>query len=66
MLAFTVNSVSAQQASTIRGQHKVKKKETIFGISRMYDLTIEELIKANPEMNVPGYELKKGTVLNIP
>ena len=66
LLAFTVSSVSAQQASTIRGQHKVKKKETIFGISRMYDLTIEELIKANPEMNVPGYELKKGTVLNIP
>ena len=66
MLAFTVSSVSAQQASTIRGQHKVKKKETIFGISREYGLTIEELIKANPEMNEPGYELKKGMILNIP
>jgi hypothetical protein len=44
----------------------VKKKETIFGISRMYGLTIEELIKANPEMNAPDYELKKGMVLNIP
>lgn len=66
MLAFAVSSVSAQQASTIRGQHKVKKKETIFGISREYGLTIEELIKANPEMNVPGYELKKGMILNIP
>ena len=66
MLAFTVSSVSAQQTSTIRGQHKVKKKETIFGISREYGLTIEELIKANPEMNEPGYELKKGMILNIP
>ena len=66
LLAFTVSSVSAQQASTIRGQHKVKKKETIFGISREYGLTIEELIKANPEMNTPGYELKKGMILNIP
>ena len=66
LLAFTVSSVSAQQASTIRGQHKVKKKETIFGISREYGLTIEELIKANPEMNEPGYELKKGMILNIP
>ncbi len=66
MLAFTFSSVSAQQASTIRGQHKVKKKETIFGISRAYGLTIEELIKANPEMNEPGYELKKGMILNIP
>ena len=66
LLAFTVSSISAQQASTFRGQHKVKKKETIFGISREYGLTIEELIKANPEMNEPGYELKKGMILNIP
>ena len=66
LLAFTVSSISAQQASTFRGQHKVKKKETIFGISREYGLTIEELIKANPEMNTPGYELKKGMILNIP
>ena len=64
--SFVVSSVSAQQTSTFRGQHKVKKKETIFGISRMYDLTIEELIQANPEMNAPGYELKKGMILNIP
>ena len=66
MLAFTVSSVTAQQTSAIRGQHKVKKKETVFGISREYGLTIEELIKANPEMNMPGYELKKGMILNIP
>ena len=66
LLAFTVSSISAQQASTFRGQHKVKKKETIFGISREYGITIEELIKANPEMNMPGYELKKGMILNIP
>lgn len=66
LLIFAVSTVSAQQASTIRGQHKVKKKETIFGISRTYDLTVEELIKANPEMNVPGFELKKDMVLNIP
>ena len=66
LLAFVVSSVSAQYTSTIRGQHKVKKKETIFGISREYGLTIEELIKANPEMNMPGYELKKGMILNIP
>jgi hypothetical protein len=32
----------------------------------MYDLTIEQLMKANPEMNEPGYELKKGDVLKIP
>jgi hypothetical protein len=32
----------------------------------MYDLTIEQLMKANPEMNESGYELKKGDVLKIP
>lgn len=66
VIAFAFSSVSAQQTATIRGQHKVKKKETIFGISHNYGLTIEELIEANPEMNTPGYELKKGMVLNIP
>lgn len=64
-LAFTVDSV-AQGADQIRSTHKVKRKETIFGIARMYDLSIEDLIKANPEMKEPGYELKKGAVLNIP
>ena len=68
LLVLTVSAgvVSAQQTSTIRGQHLVKKKETIFGISKMYGVTVSELLKANPEMNTPGYELKKGAVLNIP
>ena len=59
-------SVSAQETKNIRGLHKVKKKETIFGIARMYELTIDELILVNPEMKEPGYELKKGDVLKIP
>ena len=66
VLTLGASIVSAQQTSNIRGQHKVKKKETVFGISRTYGLTIEELINANPEMKQPGYELKKGDVLNIP
>ena len=64
-LAFTVDSV-AQSADEIRSTHKVKRKETIFGIARMYNLSIEDLIKANPRMKEPGYELKKGDVINIP
>lgn len=66
MLIVSPSVVSAQQTFTIRGKHTVKKKETIFGISRMYGITINELIEANPEMNTPGYELQKGAVLNIP
>ena len=66
VLILGTSIVSAQQSANIREQHKVKKKETVFGISRAYGLTIEELINANPEMKQQGYELKIGTVLNIP
>ena len=44
--------------------HEVKKKETIYAISRMYGITEEELIEANPALQKG--KLKKGTVLNIP
>ena len=66
MLFVAVALVSAQESESIRGIHKVKRKETIFGISRMYDISIEQLIKANPQMNEPDFELKKGMELKIP
>ena len=65
-LFLAVGITSAQVTESIRGLHKVKKKETIFGISRMYGISIEDLIEANPEMKDPNYELKKGTILKIP
>lgn len=65
-LWLSVGIISAQENEQIRGLHKVKKKETIFGISRKYDITIEQLMNANPEMKQPDYELKKGAVLKIP
>lgn len=66
LLFVAVGIVSAQEDVSYRGLHKVKRKETIFGISKLYDLSIEELLDANPEMKEPGYELKKGTILKIP
>ena len=54
------------QVQDYKELHKVKRKETIFGIARENGLTIEELIKANPEMNTPGFELKKGDYIKIP
>lgn len=63
--SYTLGMI-AQSEVNLRGLHKVKKKETIFGIAKMYDLTLDDLMKANPEMNQPGYELKKGDVLKIP
>ena len=65
-LFVAVGIVSAQENESFRGFHKVKRKETIFGISHMYEISIEDLIQANPEMKEPGYELKKGTILKIP
>ena len=65
-LFLAVGITSAQVTESIRGLHKVKKKETIFGISKMYGITIDQLIEANPEMKTPDYELKKGTILKIP
>ncbi|MBQ8711389.1 MAG: LysM peptidoglycan-binding domain-containing protein [Prevotella sp.] len=65
VLAFLVNVVYGQTQKW-REIHKVKKKETIFGIAREYGLTIQELIDANPEMNTPGYELKKDAYIYIP
>lgn len=58
----------AVEAQTTKWQdiHKVKKSETIFGISRDYGITIDELLDANPEMRQPGYELKKGKTIFIP
>ena len=63
---FTTDMAIAQVSDQIRGLHKVKRKETIFGIARQYDIQIEELIQANPEMRQPDYELKKGDVIRIP
>ena len=63
-LFFTIQ-VSAQ--TTIwRDIHKVKKKETIFGIAKDYGISIQELIDANPEMKQEGYELKKGNWIFVP
>ena len=65
MAAFVTEPVFAQQQNW-REIHKVKKKETVFGIARQYGLTIQELVDANPEMNTPGYELKKDSYIFIP
>ena len=54
------------QNKTWREMHKVKKSETVYGIARQYGVTVDELMKANPDMSVPGYVLKKGDYIFIP
>ena len=65
LLAFSAETAMGQ-AQTFKDLHEVKRKETIFGIARDNGLTVQELIDANPEMNQPGYELKKGDIIKIP
>ena len=65
VLCFITETACAQ-VQNYKELHKVKRKETIFGIARDNGLTIDELIEANPEMKSPGYELRKGDYIKIP
>ena len=65
VLSFIAETAFAQ-VQNFKELHKVKRKETIFGIARENGLTIDELINANPEMKAPGYELRKGDYIKIP
>ena len=47
-----------------RDMHKIQRKETVYSISRMYGITEEELMAANPE--IKNKKLKKGKYLCIP
>lgn len=67
LLSFLfVGVASYAQVNKWRDIYKVKKKDTIFGIARQYNVTLPELMDANPEMKVEGYELKKGDTIFIP
>lgn len=65
VLSF-IAETAFSQVQNYKELHKVKRKETLFGIARENGLTIDELINANPEMKMPGYELRKGDYIKIP
>lgn len=65
-IAFFTSISLFAQVTQWRDIYKVKKKDTVFGIAKSYNITIEDLIAANPEMKKPGYELKKGDTIFIP
>ena len=50
--------------ATIKTTHVVKKRETIFRITRTYGITQEEFLEANPEYKYN--KLKQGAVVKIP
>ena len=45
-------------------KHKVKRKETLFSISQKYDVTIDEIKKANPSLY--SENLRRGDRIRIP
>jgi LysM repeat protein len=60
MLASKTNTSRIQNPT----KHTVQPKETLYGISKMYNITIEELQNANAELLKDG--LKIGQILTIP
>lgn len=64
---FLISSlVSFAQTSQWQDIYKVKKKDTLYGISKKYNITVDDLIKANPLLTTSGYKLEKGDKLLIP
>lgn len=51
--------------SRCRDMHKVKRKETVFSISREYGISEAELVAANPELKGET-KIKRGTYLCVP
>ncbi len=54
------------QTQNWREKYQVKKKNTLYGIAKKYNISVDALIEANPEMKVDGFELKKGSYVCIP
>lgn len=57
--------IPAAVQSRCREMHRVKRKETVYSISREYGITEAELIDANPELKGKS-KIKKGAYLCIP
>lgn len=55
---------SAIVENKVVNQHVVEPKETIFGLSKKYNVTVEEIQAVNPEIQKEG--LKTGQVVVIP
>jgi LysM repeat protein len=53
-----------QSEKELFDRHKVRRKETLFSISRQYNVDMETIRRVNP--NVDFSNLKKGTELKIP
>ena len=65
-LFFMSSFTLLAQSLAIREQYKVKRKDTIYGIAKKFDVSISQLMEANPQMKQNGYELRHGDYILIP
>ena len=63
-MVFVCLDIKAQQTPESFISHKVKKRETIFGITRSYNISERQLIEFNPLLEKVG--LRKRMLLRIP
>lgn len=63
LCAFTINAQDETSKKKYR-IHTVEGEQTLYSISKLYDVTVEEILSLNPDVKVD--ELKKGTVLILP
>lgn len=64
-LSAVSSDIQGAVQSRCKEMHRVKRKETVFSISRTYQITEKELIAANPELQGKT-KIKKGAFLCIP
>lgn len=60
------NATNPTYKPKFKDLHKVERKETIYKIALDYNVTIEDILKLNPEIKAPDYKLKKGEFIRIP
>ena len=66
VVACLLSTAVFAQTTQWRDIYTAKKKDTVFGIAKKYNLSIEELKEANPAMKAEDYKLKKGETVFIP
>lgn len=61
IVLIPAGKVEPKEIKTV--DYKVKKKETLYGLSRKFNISVDELIALNPEL---ADGLKKGQVIKVP
>ncbi len=63
-IPVAMSNVQNDSAGKIFKEHKVERKETFFSLSKLYNISIEDILNANPTVNEDG--LKTGQIIIIP